>query len=142
MRNAFSTLAVIAVLIAGCGGDDEAANSLPETRVATTPVQTQPQTVDTTPAGKPKSRPAPARPEMTLRQARAFAKGTSYEVFVKQITRVEANELGNGVNVQTKLYSDDEGKDFARKVAAPFVANGIETRVYAANDDLLFQVDP
>jgi ABC-type glycerol-3-phosphate transport system substrate-binding protein len=125
-------LGVAAAMVSACGGSEDAPEATPTKPAATaTPTATETATPTATPTPKPTV-------SAILKQARGFAKGTSYEAPVRQVTSAEPN--GSGVDVQTKLYEDAEGKAIARKIAAPFVGMGLTpVRVYAANGDLIYK---
>lgn len=114
--------------------------SNPEPTASAKPAATAPaKTPEPTATAEPTKTPTP-KPTVSalVKEARGFAKGTSYAAPMRLVTNAEPN--GDGVDVQTKLYEDAEGKAIAKKIAAPFMGMGyMPVRVYADNGILLLK---
>jgi hypothetical protein len=132
-------MVALALVPTACGESDSASQPAATTEGPTTTTAPTATTAKTT---GPASKPKPSQPEnepAILREAKQAASGSSYTRDLKRVKRVVRN--GDGVDVHTDLFYDDEGKMFARRVAAPFVSiSYTPTRVYAGNGELLLKL--
>ena len=117
-----------AALLAGCGDSSE-----PET--ASKPAATE------EPAATPEPTSTPEFDPSLVKLAKQTTKGTSYARDMSLVNG--AVENGDGIDVHTDLYYDDEGKLFAERVATIFYNLGYTpVRVYAGNGELLLKKEP